>query len=119
MSNSTRDSLRTALVGNTLPGEVRSTTLFGNTIEIRPPSMEVSLKIGNMETPQEQTLAFIMECVYVPGTNERVFEEGDKPQILKWPMNADVLGLQTQLNEMMGVDVIQAEEDIRADPLSE
>ncbi len=114
-SKSSRDELR----GKLLSSHTAKTVilkLFDIEIELHQPSLADVLGYKETEDKKERVADMIIQYAYVPGTKERVFETGDRPQILAWPFGKDVLALQNAIVELTGVDVAGAEEDLKADP---
>ena len=123
VSSATRDGLRTKLLSasNTKPrSEVL--TLFGQQVEVRQPSLGAILDFQQYEDRKEQAARAIIKYVFVPGTDERIFEEGDIPTIMNWPFTGEVLALSQTLDKLVGInpeDLEASKEVLGKDPLPE
>ncbi len=113
----TRDQLRAALVGKTHQPERQMVTLFGQEVELQQPTLASIL--GAREDLDEKTRVadVFINYAYVPGTNERVFEEGDRDTILNWPFGEELIEVQRVIAKLTGVDIADAEEALQGDPL--
>ena len=117
MANKTqRDSLRSKLLSTHKP-ESRLITLFGAEIELRQPQLQDVMKARETEDPADRAADMIIRYAYVPGTNERVFEEADKDTIVQWPFGGEFMELQKALTSLTGIDMDAAEAEVRQDPL--
>lgn len=117
---SARDSLRAALLSskNYKPKSV-IVKLFGMDVEVKQQTIEEMMKLQAMEGDSPDTAAarMIVRFCYVPGTNERLFEEGDIPTIQQWPFGEDVVRLQQVVAKLQGINVEEAKAEVKADPL--
>ena len=114
-----RDALRGKLLGSAPKAERKLITLFGHEIELRQPTLQAILEAQDIEEETERSVHMIIEYSYVPGTAERLFESTDKDVILQWPFGDDLLTLQLTIAELTGVDISDAEEDLKENPLKE
>lgn len=114
-----RDQLRAALIGKKHAPKRRTVTLFGVEIELQQPTLRSIVEARSDEDDLSRTADVFIRYAFVPGTDERVFEEGDKDVILNWPFDEDLLKVQQIIGELTGVDLSIAEEEVKADPLSE
>ena len=115
-----RDEYRKALVGNTPLAKSKVVTAFDMDIEIRESTLGEVLK-GNMfgGDTRDQVAQFLIGNAYIPGTDIQIFEAGDKEQILAWPFGKEFIKIQDAMNELMGIDIEAAQEELKADPLAE
>jgi len=92
---SMRDILRAKTVGAKKQFKSEIIEWNGEKFEIREPSVRQRAKIlqasgaqsldpNDIDLAKFQTLAVIY-CTYIPGTNERVFEEGDLEALMEMP----------------------------------
>jgi hypothetical protein len=107
----TRDELRSAFLDAPIESELID--YRGFQIELRP--QELGDLLQYREASNDDTImarAIIAHC-WVPGTNERIFDDADIPQIMKVKMTADMRRLTTKITKMLGGDDIlqQAIED--------
>lgn len=113
----TRKDIRNALLGKGPKPDTRVIELFGFEIELRQPSLGDIMRARETEDPAARAADMIIKYAYVPGTNERVFDDADRDQILKWPFGKDLARLNTAIVELTGVDIEEAEKDLKTDPL--
>ncbi len=113
----TRDELRTALIGKKHKGQTKIMALFGVDIELRQPSLGDILKARDEDDIQKRTTDVFINYSFVPGTDERIFEDTDHAEILKWPFTKDLITVQEAIAELTGVDLGDAEDEIKSDPL--
>ena len=116
----TRDEIRAALVGKRHEGKTRPITLFGVDVELRQPTFKSIMEARTEDDQGRRAVDMIIKYAYVPGTDERIFEEGDVPMIEEWPFGEDLVNLQNAIVEMTGIDlaVEEAAEEL-TDPLAE
>lgn len=112
-----RDALRAALLSSKVykPKSV-VIELFGQQVEVRQPPISEVMK-GQEGNPDEQAARMIIKYCYVPGTDERVFEEGDIPTIMQWPFGDDVIRLQEAINKLSGFNIEEVKAELKSDPL--
>jgi len=113
----TRQELRDKLLGHAPKPLRKELTLFGQDIELQQPTLRAILTAQNVEDTKERSIDMIIEYVYVPGTNEHIFEAGDREMILNWPFSEELIAIQLAIAELTGVDVSDAEETLKKDPL--
>ncbi len=87
---------------------------FGSTMEIRQTTLGRVLELQQkLEDDRKEAIALsFIEFCFVPGTDERIFEDGDIVLVLGLPFGDDFQTVQTAINKMMGVtekDVKDAE----------
>lgn len=87
--------------------EKRIVVFRGVELEVRQPSVGDMIELSSKET-EGQRRSFILELllkyVYVPGTDEFIFEETDIDSIKKLPWNKDLTGLVEVFGELSQVD---------------
>lgn len=89
-----------------------SVEAFGTEIEIRQTTLGRVLELQEkLAEDRKRTigLAFIEFC-YAPGTDERLFDDGDLDLILGLPFGEDFQKVQDVINKLMGV----SEDDVKA-----
>lgn len=115
-----RKELRAQLIGMKHVPERRKVTLFGCEVELQQPTLASILTASQEDTSEkDRTTDVFIKYAYVPGTDELVFEEGDREVILGWPYTQELLDVQTAIMELTGVNIGEAEEDLKANPLDE
>ena len=100
-----RDEIRAKVFSSDV-FEREEITAFGIEIEIRQTTLGRVLEL--QEKLQEDRkgaigLAFIEFC-YIPGTDERLFDDTDLDSILNLPFGKDFQRVQDAINKLMGVD---------------
>lgn len=106
---STRDEIRAQVFA---PKEVKTKdlTFYGAKIELRQPRLEDILAVqqsdANLEEGQVSVAAIsiLLQYAYVPGTSEKVFEEGDRDALLKLPFDENMTQLTEALQELTDVN---------------
>lgn len=118
MSSEQRKQLRDQLLARQ---EVKTekVTIFGQEVELRQPSVEAILNAREQDDPVERALDMIIRYAFVPGTEEQIFEEGDKAQLRKWPWGGDVVKIQEAILKLTGINISEAEKELNKDPLDE
>jgi len=78
---------------------------FGITIEIRQTTLGRVLELqAKLETDRTKAIGLsFLEFCYVPGTDERLFDEADLDGILALPFGEDFQKVQDVINKLMGV----------------
>ena len=116
----TRDEIRAALVGNKQISKSVNFTLFDIDIELRQPSFKSIMEARTEGDSLTRAIDMIIKYAYVPGSDELIFEEGDRPQIELWPFGEDLVRIQEAITELTGIDIAvdEATEELK-DPLAE
>ena len=114
-----RDELRAKLLGNAPAPDRKAITLFGMEIELVQPSFKSILNARETEAADVRSVQMIIDYAYVPGTDEKIFEEGDVEVILSWPFTEDLVEVNKAIAELTGINIAEAEKEIQADPLDE
>lgn len=80
-------------------------TLFGAVVELRQPPLAVILSVQEQTADDRMASIFqtMMRYVYVPGTDERVFEDADRDSFLNLPFGEDMQSLQSAITELTNV----------------
>ena len=113
-----RKELREALLDKKrTSGDARMLTLFGLEVEVRTPALRDIMSVREIKDPAEQAARMITKYVYVPGTDERVFEEADIPDIMGWAFGKEVTALQNAISDLTGLDIDDEKRELAQDPL--
>lgn len=100
---SARDRLRAATFSsqNKKP-KAKVIMFFGNEIELRQSSLATLFE----EKPDNQAalVNFLCTCSYVPGTDERLYEEADAAEFLAMPFGPEFVRVTEALQELTGVN---------------
>jgi len=115
-----RDVLRAKLLAS-VRRKNWNVRIRGVELEIRQPMMAEMLQNRPGRSPDASTahsLAyFLIDNAFIPGTEIKVFEEGDVDTILNtWMFDEEVTGLTRVMGEMTGGTLEQNKEDLRGDP---
>ena len=113
----TRDDLRAKLLGQAPKPQIKTMSLFGQEIELRQPTLGAILDAQGIDDDKIRTVTLIIEYAYVPGTDERIFEEADTNVILSWPFGEELVEIQVAIAGLTGVDISAAEEKLKDNPL--
>jgi len=106
-----RDELRSSIFGEARQNFRSETTqLWGHEVEFRQPTLGQVLRVGQTD-PGEAMLRMIIDYVYVPGTTERLFEDGDIDVLRSMPYDAELNVLADIVTKLTGVDVEEAEKN--------
>ena len=115
----TRDEIRKAIIGDRHEPKKELVMLFGMEIELRQPTLASILASREEDDEQRRITDVFINYAYVPGTDEHVFEDGDRDVILNWPFTEELVEVQLVIAKLTGVDLGDAEEAIKSDPLEE
>lgn len=106
-----RDELRSSIFGGARQNFRSETTqLWGHTVEFRQPTLGQVLNVGQAE-PGDAMIRMIIDYTYVPGTNEKLFEEGDKDTLRAMPFDQGLNALADIVTKLTGIDVEEAEKN--------
>lgn len=99
-----RDAIRAKILQSRKP-EARVLTFFGEKIELRQMTLAAVMKARqNTEEEQFQLVNILVEYSYIPDTDEKVFEEGDRDALLALPFGQDFVELSNALAELTSVN---------------
>ncbi len=111
----TRDEIRGSIFNNVQQRrEGREIDFFGQKIELRAPSLGAIINREGVIN----AVTILIENSYIPGTDEKVFEEADRDALMKLPFNADLMSVARALEELTGIDVKAEEGNLEAIQLS-
>jgi len=82
--------------------------LFGQEIELRPPSVKDAIEMAESQNDAGVLVDLLIRYAYVPGTNERVFEEGDREIINNWPVGSWIKEFMDKMNKLSNLDLEEA-----------
>ncbi len=115
----TRDEIRKALVETKHAPARELVTLFGVEIELQQPTLNSILSAREEADERERTTDVFLKYAYVPDSDELVFEDKDRETILNWPFTDELMKVQTVILKLTGVDLADAMEDLKKDPLED
>jgi hypothetical protein len=112
--SSLRDTLRSAIFSgdNSKPAS-ETVEFFGQDIEIRQPAVGTVLADAE-KMSQQGIIGVLIQYCYVPGTDEKLFDEADADSMKALPWGPDFLRAQQAINKLSGVkadDVDAAKND--------
>lgn len=85
--------------------------LFGEKVEIRQPTVGMVLAAQQEQDRRKALVQMLVRYCYVPGTNERVFEETDFDAIMELPVGEWFTTLNNAIIELSDIDVGSAEKN--------
>ena len=86
-------------------------TLFGATVELRQPSLGQILEAQEQPERKLALLKLLVEYCFVPGTDDRIFEEADMDNIMNMPFSKDIEHLNDVMLGLTNIDVLGAEKN--------
>lgn len=112
----TRDEIRQTIFNSTKAKPRSKIVQFMDAeIELRQPAMSVIMEMQQSEM-ETNLVSMLMQYCYVPGTEERLFDEIDYEALVKLPMNDDFQRLGVALTEMTGMDIKVASKNSEETP---
>ena len=97
-----RDQIRSAILS--APGDDELLDVFGVQVEIRSPNLEDLLQYRGAEADEAIMARAIVNNVYVPGSEQRVFDDADIPELMKTRFSKDMRKLSTAVTRVLGGD---------------
>jgi hypothetical protein len=82
-SSATRNNLRAKILAERAKKVV--VTLDGMDIEVRQMTVGQALDTTNLEDDRKRMARYLVDCCYVPGTDEKIFEEADLDVLMDMP----------------------------------
>lgn len=114
----TRESIREAIFSRK-NFKTRKLTLYGAEVEIRQPSLGMILEAQREEDTRAGIIRILIQYTYVPGTDERVFEESDADSIAALPFGSELIELNKIITELTDIDVLGEEKNSESTPSAE
>ena len=114
-----RNEYRRQLVGNRQKPKRTTIVLFDLDVEVMQPSFRSVVQTNDEHNDAERAADLIIRYVVIPGTDTRIFEEADIPEILEWPFSEDIVRLNEAITSLTGINIDAAKEAMVANPLSE
>lgn len=97
-----RDDIRTAILD--AKGESEKLEVFGVQVEVRSPALEDLLKYRDTQGDDTIMARAIANNVYVPDTDQLVFDEADIPGLMKAKFTTDMKTLNAAVTRVLGGD---------------
>lgn len=107
---SARDKIR-AQIFTQKKFETKELKIFGVVVEIRQPTLGMILTAQEEANRQLSVMKLLIGYCFVPGTDERVFEDADLDSVMKLPFDEDMMKLNEVIMEMTGIDIAGAEKN--------
>lgn len=104
-SAKTRDSVRAEIFKTRTIKKVEI-EFFGAQIEIRQMRLQDILQANDNPDRESAIIESLIKYAYVPGTDERVFEEGDAEAFKNMPFGADFIRVSKALEELTEVNFL-------------
>lgn len=91
----------------------RAVTLFGQKVEIKQPTLSQIAKLGQASADSKipPIVRIMIEYIYIPGSEEKVFDPGDAEQLAAMPSGKWLSDLNEAIEKLTGVDVKDAEKN--------
>lgn len=102
----TRDTLRSKILGTSHKMKSRLIMFFGAQIEIRQPSLGAILDAQEKEDRQAAVIDYLLERTYVPGTDEKVFDDTDVETLRDLPFGEDFIRVTEAIQELSDVNFL-------------
>lgn len=105
---SARDKLRQQVLSNVKDKFTsKELPLFGVTVELRTLSVKAVLAYQKVmeEDSSEALIKMLIDFVFIPGTDEHLFEEGDREILLNMPFDDDLMKFIDEANALIGIDL--------------
>lgn len=107
----TRDEVRSKIFG-AKPKSETIEDFFGTTLELRQPTLQVALE--NRDTnEQDRVYLMLVDYSFIPGTDEKVFEQEDIDQLRTLPFGPEFQRLIGKVNSLLGIDPAEIAADIK------
>ena len=91
---------------------------FGGKIELRQPRLADVLDAQNSDDRESAVIDTLIRYAFVPGTDEKVFDEGDAETLKQKPFGADFLRVSKALEELTEVNFLDKENSSGGDQTS-
>ena len=106
----TREEIRNAILsGKAVKKEI--VNAFGVEIVLRQPSIGGILSMQDGEDKGNMVAQSLIKYCYVPGTEDKVFDEADADVILGLPFDEDFQKIQDGINKLMDINVDAEKKD--------
>lgn len=101
-----RNAIRAQIFGSGKP-KTKVIEFFGAEVELRQPTTRRILELRKLDidNPGRAAAEMIVNYVFVPGTDELVFETADVDNILDMPFGEDMSRMNGAITELTNIDV--------------
>lgn len=108
----TRDDIRAKILGYSGKPKSELITFFDQTIELRQPTVgEIEELQNQSEHSKGRTVRTLIRYAYVPGTDEKVFDEADVDGLQELPWGKDFSEVVKAVAKLTGIDIGGAEKN--------
>lgn len=115
MTSALRNKLRESIFADKNKKiDSRPLKLFGENVEVRQPTLAQITKLSKLSTENSKVppiVRIMIEYIYVPGTDDKVFETADAESLAAMPSGQWLTDLNKVLEELTSVDVQVAEKN--------
>jgi len=106
-----RDELRAAIFANTKP-KTLEVEFFGQKLELRQPTVGEVEELQRDESDRKHTaINTLIRYAYVPGTEEKAFDDADIEALRALPWGKDFTNVVTSIAELTGIDIGSGEKN--------
>lgn len=113
----TRDEIRSAIF-SPKKAKSKTVTFFGTKIEIRQSTLMDIVSAAGEEDRKSAIAGALIRSAYVPGTDQKVFEEADTDSLLQLPFGGDFIKVNEAIQEMSEVNFLDKGGDSPKTPVS-
>lgn len=108
--NLDRDALRAKLFRNK-KFKTKTLDLFGVIVELRQPSVGQIANLSDSADGKTALVNTLVQYAYVPGSDEKMFDEADKNDILSWPVGPWMKDMNDAILELTSFDMAASEKN--------
>lgn len=117
MTNTTRDDIRSKIFATRELKKIE-VEFFGTKIEMRQMQLSDILVAQNNEDRESGVIDMLIKYAYVPGTDEKVFEDADAAAFKQLPFGADFQRLSKAMEELTEVNFLDKKPSSKDVPTS-
>ncbi len=111
--NVTREDIR-AKIFSSKKFKSKVITLFGAKVEIHQPNLGAILQYKEEQDRQSALMDLLIGYCFIPGTDQKIFEEADKDTVMNMPFDDSILELNAAVEELTGLDIEATEGNLNA-----
>lgn len=105
---SIKDEIRTAVFS--AQAKKKIITFFGKEVELRQMSTGTIMSLKESDDRKSAMVKSIILHCYVPGTNERLFDQTDEDALMDIPFGAEMIKLSEEIGSLSGIDLDMKED---------
>lgn len=111
---SSRDNIRAKILGSTTVSTI-AVDFFGEQIELRQATVGQMQKMIDAQNAGDATskgvVAYLIAYAYVPGTDEKLFDDADAEVLGQLPFDDNMKALTDAINKLTNMSVSDAEKN--------